>query len=194
MTDLKKKLKILALFGSPRKKGNTTVLANQIILGAESKGAKVETVYLNDLSIKPCQGCYACQVEGSKGCAVEDDMQDIYSKVAEADALIIASPVYWFTMSAQTKIFMDRCFALYSENNEESRLYGKNIAIAMTYGDKDAFSSGCVNALRTFQDSYNFVGSDITGIVHGSAEEPGDIVDNKELMQDAQTLGKELAS
>jgi multimeric flavodoxin WrbA len=133
-------------------------------------------------------------VEGSKGCVVDDDMQDVYSKVAKADALIIASPVYWFTMSAQTKIFMDRCFALYSENNEKSRLYGKKIAIAMTYGDKDAFSSGCVNALRTFQDSYNFVGSDITGIVHGSAEEPGEIADNAELMQDAQTLGKKLAS
>ena len=193
MTDSKNESKILALFGSPRKKGNTTVLANQIILGAESRGAKVESVYLNGLSIKPCQGCYACQAEDSKGCVIDDDMQDVYSKVAKADALIIASPVYWFTMSAQTKIFMDRCIALYSENNEESRLYGKKIAIAMTYGDKDAFSSGCVNALRTFQDIYNFVGSDITGIVHGSAEEPGEIADNAELMQDAQTLGKELA-
>jgi len=64
----------------------------------------------------------------------------------------------------------------------------------MTYGDKDAFSSGCVNALRTFQDSYNFVGSDITGIVHGSAEEPGEIVNNTDLMKDAQILGKELVS
>ncbi len=193
MTDSKNESKILALFGSPRKKGNSTVLANQIILGAESRGAEVETVYLHGLNIKPCQGCYACQAEDSKGCVIDDDMQDVYSKVAKADALIIASPVYWFTMSAQTKIFMDRCIALYSENNEESRLYGKKIAIAMTYGDKDAFSSGCVNALRTFQDIYNFVGSDITGIVHGSAEEPGEIADNAELMQDAQTLGKELA-
>ncbi len=193
MTDSKNESKILALFGSPRKKGNTTVLANQIILGAESRGAEVERVYLHGLNIKPCQGCYACQAEDSKGCVIDDDMQDVYSKVAKADALIIASPVYWFTMSAQTKIFMDRCIALYSENNEESRLYGKKIAIAMTYGDKDAFSSGCVNALRTFQDIYNFVGSDITGIVHGSAEEPGEIADNAELMQDAQTLGKELA-
>jgi len=193
MTDSKNKSKILAFFGSPRKKGNTTVLANQIILGAESRGAEVERVYLHGLNIKPCQGCYACQAKDSKGCVIDDDMQDVYSKVAKADALIIASPVYWFTMSAQTKIFMDRCIALYSENNEESRLYGKKIAIAMTYGDKDAFSSGCVNALRTFQDIYNFVGSDITGIVHGSAEKPGEIADNAELMQDAQTLGKELA-
>jgi multimeric flavodoxin WrbA len=192
MPNSKKEIKILALFGSPRKKGNSTLLANHIMLGAESKGAAVESIYLNGLNIKPCQGCYACQEEGSKGCVVDDDMQDVYSKVVEADALIIASPVYWFTMSAQTKVFMDRCIALYNENHDESRLYGKNIAIAMTYGDKDAFSSGCINALRTFQDAYNFVGADIVGMVYGSAEEPGEIAANSELMQNAEALGKEL--
>jgi multimeric flavodoxin WrbA len=194
MTNTKKETKILAVYGSPRKKGNSTVLANQIILGAESEGAKVETVYLNGLNIKPCQGCYACQAEDSKGCVVNDDMQDVYSKIADADALIIASPVYWFSMSAQTKIFMDRCIALYNEDNEQNRLYGKTIAIAMTYGDKDAFSSGCINALRTFQDAYRFVGADIAGMVYGSAEEPGEIKDNTELMQEALELGKELVS
>ncbi len=121
-------------------------------------------------------------------------MQDVYSKIADADALIIASPVYWFSMSAQTKIFMDRCIALYNEDNEQSRLYGKTIAIAMTYGDKDAFSSGCINALRTFQDAYRFVGADIAGMVYGSAEKPGEIKDNTELMQEALELGKELVS
>ncbi len=194
MTNSKKEIKVLALFGSPRKKGNSTLLANHIILGAESQGATVESVYLNGLNIRPCQGCYVCQEEGSRGCAVDDDMQDVYPKIIEADALIIASPVYWFNMSAQTKIFMDRCMAVYNENHEESRLYGKNIAIAMAYGDKDAFSSGCINALRTFQDAYNFVGAGIAGMVYGSAEEPGEIAANAELMQDAEALGKKLVS
>jgi len=194
MTHTKKETKILAVYGSPRKKGNSTVLANQIILGAASEGAKVETVYLNGLNIKPCQGCYSCQAKDAKGCVVKDDMQDVYSKIVDADALIIASPVYWFSMSAQTKIFMDRCIALYNEDNEKSRLYGKTLAIAMTYGDKDAFSSGCINALRTFQDAYRFVGADIAGMVYGSAEEPGEIKDNTELMQEALELGKELVS
>jgi len=194
MTRSKKETKIIALLGSPRKKGNSTLLANQIILGAESKGATVESIYLNGLNIKPCQGCYACQEEDSKGCVIEDDMQGIHSKIIEANALIIASPVYWFNMSAQTKIFMDRCIALYNENHEKSHLYGKNIAIAMTYGDKDAFSSGCINALRTFQDAYNFVGADIAGMVYGSAEEPGEIAASTELMQEAEVLGKKLAS
>ncbi len=192
MTDLKKDVKILALFGSPRKKGNSTLLANHIILGAESRGAIIESIYLNGLNIKPCQGCYACQEENSRGCAVDDDMQGIYPKITEADALIIASPVYWFTMSAQTKIFMDRCIATYNEDPEKSQLHGKKIAIAMTFGDKDAFSSGCVNALRTFQDAYNFVGADIAGMVYGSAEEPGEIAADTELMKDAEALGKKL--
>jgi len=194
MTNLKNEKKILAIFGSPRKKGNSTLLANQIISGAESRGASVESVYLNGLNIRPCQGCYACQEEGSKGCVLNDDMQDIYPKIIGADALIIASPVYWFTMSAQTKIFMDRCMALYKENIEQSALYGKDIAIAMTYGDKDVFSSGCINALRTFQDAYRFVDSRIVGMVYGSAEDPGEIAENEEIIRDARELGKELAS
>ncbi|MBW2593978.1 MAG: flavodoxin family protein [Deltaproteobacteria bacterium] len=194
MTNLKKDVKILALFGSPRKKGNSTLLASHIILGAESRGAIIESIYLNGLNIKPCQGCYACQEENSKGCAVDDDMQGIYPKITEADALIIASPVYWFTMSAQTKIFMDRCIATYNEDPGKSQLHGKKIAIAMTFGDKDAFSSGCVNALRTFQDAYNFVGADIVGMVYGSAEEPGEIAADTELMKDAEALGKKLVS
>ena len=62
------------------------------------------------------------------------------------------------------------------------------------HGDKDAFSSGCINALRTFQDVYKFVGADITGMVYGTAEEPGDIGNNVELMQEAKELGKKLVS
>ena len=73
--------KILVLLGSPRKKGNSTTLAKQIAQGAESAGAEVETVYLNGLDIKPCQGCYACKKKDSKGCVVDDDMQSLYPKI-----------------------------------------------------------------------------------------------------------------
>jgi multimeric flavodoxin WrbA len=91
---------VVVLLGSPRKKGNSTVLAKQIIHGVESVSAKVETVYLNGLNIKPCQGCYACKKKNSTGCAVDDDMQSLYPKLVESDAWVIASPVYWFSMSA----------------------------------------------------------------------------------------------
>ncbi len=185
---------VVALLGSPRKKGNSTVLAKQIIQGAESVGAKVETVYLNGLNIKPCQGCYACKKKNSTGCAVDDDMQSLYPKLVESGAWIIASPVYWFSMSAQTKIFMDRCFAIWNEDSEINPLYQKRIAIAMSYGDSDPFNSGCVNALRSFQDAYRYAGAKIVGMVYGSADEPGEIASNAELMTQAEKIGKKLAT
>jgi len=183
---------VLVLLGSPRKKGNSATLAKQIIAGAESKGADVETVYLNGLDIKPCQGCYACKRKDSKGCAVDDDMQSLYPKITASDALVIATPVYWFTMSAQTKIFMDRCYGLFNEDFSINPLYKKRIAIAMSYGDTDVFNSGCVNALRCFQDAYHYVGAKIVGMVYGSAEDPGEIASNEELMQQAEALGRKL--
>jgi len=188
-----KKEHVVVLLGSPRKKGNSTVLAKQIIHGVESVGARVETVYLNGLNIKPCQGCYACKKKNSTGCAVDDDMQSLYPKLVESDAWVIASPVYWFSMSAQTKIFMDRCFALWNKDSEINPMYKKRIAIAMSYGDSDPFNSGCVNALRSFQDAYRYAGARIIGMVYGSADEPGEIASNAELMAQAEEIGKKLA-
>lgn len=184
--------KVVVLLGSPRKKGNSTALAKQVIHGAESTGAMVESVYLNGLNIKPCQGCYACQKPDSSGCVVDDDMQAVYPKLQAADRWVIASPVYWFSMSAQTKLFMDRCIAMFNEKKEKNRLFNKQIAIAMSYGDTDVFNSGCVNALRSFQDAYRYAGAKIVGMVYGSAEEPGEIKSNTILMKQAEELGKKL--
>ena len=121
-------------------------------------------------------------------------MQSLYPKLIESDAWIIASLVYWFSMSAQTKIFMDRCFAIWNEDPEINPLYNKRIAIAMSYGDSDPFNSGCVNALRSFQDTYRYAGSKIVGMVYGSADEAGEIATNAELMTQAEKIGKKLAT
>ena len=184
--------KVLVLLGSPRKKGNSSTLAEQIIQGAESVGAKVETIHLHGMKIAPCQSCYTCQKRNSKGCAIDDDMQAIYQKLIENEAWVIASPVYWFNMSAQTKLFMDRCFALPAYNKDA--FTGKRIAIAMSYGDTDPFTSGCVNALRCFQDAFRYVGAKIVGMVYGTALDAGEINSNVSLMQKAEELGKTLAS
>ena len=184
--------KVLVLLGSPRKKGNSATLAERIIKGAETAGATVERVYLHGQNIAPCNACYACQKKDSKGCAIDDDMQPIYKKLVESYAWVIASPVYWFTMSAQTKLFLDRCFGLFAYKKNVFK--GKRIAIAMSYGDADSFSSGCVNALRTFQDSFTYTGSTIVGMVHGSADKAGEIKSNKRLMIQAEELGKELVA
>jgi multimeric flavodoxin WrbA len=183
---------VLVILGSPRRKGNSSTLAARISRGAKSAGAEVETVFLQALDVNPCRGCDTCQKDDSKGCAIEDDMQRIYPKLIRSDAWVIASPVYWFNMSAQTKIFMDRCYALtaYAKNP----FAGKRIAIAMSYGDVDPVRSGCVNALRTFQDAFRYTGSKIVGMVYGSAMKAGEIADNKALMQEAEELGKRLVS
>jgi multimeric flavodoxin WrbA len=183
---------VLVILGSPRKEGNSSALAARISRGARSAGAEVETVFLHALKISPCRGCDTCKKQDSRGCAIKDDMQEIYRKLIKADAWVIASPVYWFTMSAQTKMFMDRCYALtaYAENP----FVGKRIAIAMSYGYVDPFGSGCVNALRTFQDAYRYTGSKIVGMVYGSAVEVGEIADNKALMREAEELGKRLVT
>ena len=192
MKNKAKTKQVLVILGSPRKKGNSSTLAARISQGAKSAGAEVETLFLQALKISPCRGCDTCQKSDSKGCAIKDDMQEIYPKLVKADAWVIASPVYWFTMSAQTKMFMDRCYALTAY--KENPFAGKRIAIAMSYGDVDQVKSGCVNALRTFQDAFRYTGSKIVGMVYGSALEAGEIANNKALMQEAEELGKRLVS
>jgi len=190
LKDKAEKKQVLVILGSPRRMGNSAALANRISRGAESAGAEVENLFLQDLEISPCRGCETCQQPDSQGCAIKDDMQEIYPKLIRADAWVIASPVYWFTMSAQTKIFMDRCYALlaYADNP----FVGKLVAIAMSYGDVDPVKSGCVNALRTFQDAFSYTRSKLVGMVYGSAEAAGEIENNGALMREAEELGRRL--
>lgn len=191
MSKKRERTKVLVLLGSPRRNGNSSILAEQIAKGAESEGAELETIYLNGMKISPCQSCYNCQKPGSKGCAVEDDMQPVYHKLITAGVWIVASPVYWFNMSAQIKLFMDRLFALPAYKKDCFK--GKRIAIAMSYGDTDPYTSGCVNALRAFEDAFRYVGSKIVGKIYGSAMEAGEIKSNDSLMKAAEELGKKLA-
>jgi len=182
--------KVLIVLGSPRKKGNSAALADQAKKGAEECGASVETLFLQGMKISPCTACDACQKSPAAGCVIEDDMEPVYDKLRKADAIVIASPVYWFNMSAQTKLFMDRCYAL--GGGDGHALKGKRVGILLTYADSDPFSSGAVNAIRTFQDAFRYIGAEITGILYGSASIAGEIRSNRDLMKKARELGKEL--
>ena len=182
---------MLVVLGSPRKNGNSTILANKLVEGATEAGADVETIFLQGLKIAPCNACDACRKNPKVGCAIKDDMIPIYKKIERADAIVLASPVYWFNMSAQLKTFIDRTYAM--EKDGKYGFSGKVFGIIMTYADVDAFAAGAVNALRSFQDMCAFVGSKIAGIVHGSAEHAGDIASNEALLQAAFDLGKKLA-
>jgi len=181
---------VLILKGSPRKKGNSSILADQVADGARSAGAEVESFDLHNMDIRPCDACDACQGTDAD-CIIEDDMQILYPKLRSADAIVVASPIYWFTMSAQTKLCIDRWYAL--EDPQGNALAGKQIGIVLTYGDTDPFTSGAINAIRAFQDMFRYVKANIAGIVYGSASKVGEIQSQQELMERAFKLGRKLA-
>ena len=183
--------KVLEFVSSPRTDGNSTLLANAIADGARAVDAQVETVHLSALTIRPCTACDSCQGADDQFCVIRDDMRTLYPKIVAADALIYASPVYWFTVSAQLKLFMDRCYALGGPGGYA--LKGKRMAVALTYGDADPFRSGAVNALRTFQDAFAYVGAEFVGSVYTTGLVPGDVLKKKKLLKEAFTLGKTLA-
>ncbi len=181
------KKKIVVVKGSPRKNGNSTILAERVEEGIRDAGGEFTSYILHEMKINPCTACDTCQSEVDKYCVIEDDMQILYPRLLEAYGLVIAGPVYWFTVSAQTKLFMDRCYAF--GNPEGNNLKGKRIGLILTYGDTDPFSSGAVNALRTFQDAFGYIGAPIVGMVYGSALDPGEIQENNVLLDKAFQLG-----
>ena len=101
---------ILILKGSPRQNGNSNTLAEQVEKGAKEAGAEVESLMLHHMDIRPCDACDFC-TETDGVCVIKDDMQTIYPKIRRADAIVFASPIYWFTVSAQIKLCMDRMYA-----------------------------------------------------------------------------------
>jgi multimeric flavodoxin WrbA len=181
---------VLILKGSPRKRGNSSTLADRVAAGASEAGAAVESFDLHGMDIRPCDSCDFCQ--GSGECVLNDDMQLLYPKLREADAIVIASPIYWFMVSAQVKECIDRWYAL--EGAGEAALAGKEFGIVLTYGDSDPYSSGAVNAIRMLQDIARYEKAAIAGLVYGSANDPGEIASQTELMQRAYALGQRLAA
>jgi len=179
---------VLVFKGSPREKGNSSILAEKAAKGATAAGAEVESYSLHLMDIRPCDACDICQETGV--CVLNDDMQLLYPKLEKADAIVIATPIYWFTMNAQTKLFIDRWYAMQSPQG--NALKGKQFGILLTYGDTDPYSSGAINAIRTFQDMLRYIGAEFSGMVYGTANDIGDIQKQPELMAQAYKLGEKL--
>lgn len=176
---------VLALKGSPRENGNSNTLAEQVIAGAREAGAEVESVWLHQMDIHPCDGCDVCHE--TEMCIIKDDMQKIYPLLEKADAILIASPIYWFTISAQSKLCIDRWYAL--ERPEGNLLRGKQFGIVLTFGDSDLYTSGGINAIHTFESMFRYIGGHIIGMVYGSAHKIGDVEKQPKLMERAYQLG-----
>ncbi len=117
--------KILAIYGSPRRKGNTTLLLDRAVQGALENGAQVEKIVLRDLKMSPCLEIYGCKETGR--CVIQDDFQKIYDQLLTCQGLMIASPIFFYTVSAHTKILMDRCQSLWVKKYSIEKIpYGQS--------------------------------------------------------------------
>lgn len=179
--------KVLIFNGSPRKKGNTATLIKECVRGINDSGKEVEIFSLHYMTINSCQFCDWCIHNNALSCVQKDDMKELYPKLLESDVLIFAAPIFWFNVSAQLKLFIDRLYAFHGKGG--FALTQKKIGTILVYGDSNAESSGVNNAIGMMKDLIQYMKSEDIGIVHGTAHKIGDAVKNKELMAQAYDLG-----
>jgi multimeric flavodoxin WrbA len=103
-------MKVIGIVGSRRKKGNTFNIVNQVLKSSKENGAEVQLINLSDYKIKPCLGCEGCR--DSFNCVINDDFNKIISLIQESDGIVMGSPTYWYNVSGDMKIFLDRCYSL----------------------------------------------------------------------------------
>jgi multimeric flavodoxin WrbA len=185
--------KVTILIGSPRKNGSTSILAAEAYRGLEEQGIATETVFLNELKIKGCQACYWCKKNDVAECAVNDDMQKIHQMMQESDGLIIASPIYFSTVTAQTKAWLDRMFPYVSMNLVPKLPRSKKVSFIFTQNQPDAnlFESG----IGSFMYAVGLSGLTVKDHMIACNLDTGvkpPVTEKKELMEKAYKLGKEL--
>jgi multimeric flavodoxin WrbA len=142
-------LKTIAFLGSPRKDGNTDLLLQEAIKGIESSGLSVKTFRLNLMNIAPCQNCGGCEETGE--CIINDDMVEICRDIRTADRVILASPIFFFSLSAQTKIMIDRCQSFWCEKYLLKKpvpegKYGRKGLLLLAGGMKKEIGIQCAEA------------------------------------------------
>jgi multimeric flavodoxin WrbA len=179
---------ILVLEGSPRK-GNTSVVTDWVLAGM-GKGNKVTRVRLCEQHIQPCQECFTCNdTKKAAGCAQEDDMVELYDKMIDADLVLWTSPIFCWNVTAQTKLALDRCFALLTG---EDLLKESKWALVLTAGG-DAFD-GADLAVQMFARFSRYAGIKYLG-QHVVAPCPDGMELKKSvvLKTQAKLFGKEMA-
>lgn len=147
-------MQITIALGSPRPNGHTAQLLRYVTEGIRQlkKPVNVEEVFLNNLTIRGCQSCNACMnKKGIPGCILPDDMQPLYEQVLSTDVLVIASPIYMWHLSAQTKLFLDRLYCMYKYGENACNLMaGKTMAAVFTMGGDAYEGSEAANSLMKF--------------------------------------------
>jgi multimeric flavodoxin WrbA len=129
-------MQIICFNGSPRNNGTTATLLNKALEGSASKGAKTELIQLNQIEMKGCQACYSCKKRGSKNfgkCALVDGMTPLYEKIESSDAIFLGSPIYFGTVSAAAKMFIERLFPYLSYRKPRSSIFPKKIHAGLIF-------------------------------------------------------------
>ncbi|MDR3568198.1 MAG: flavodoxin family protein [Syntrophobacteraceae bacterium] len=188
--------KILALYGSPRKRGNTSILLEQAVRGAGDGGAVVEEIFLRDLSISPCMEIYACRQSGR--CSMQDDFDLLRGKLLASDALMLASPIFFYTVSAHTKIFMDRCQEFWSKKYlidkasfglREPTRKALFVSAGATRGSK--LFEGVLLTMKYFLDTLDMELWE--SLLFKGLDEPSDVLEHPDYLERAYRTGAKLA-
>jgi multimeric flavodoxin WrbA len=186
-------MRVTAFSATPRKNGNSDVLAEAILEGAASDGAVVEKVRLHGKDIAPCTACDTCQKSFEAGCVIDDDMAQLLETLKQSDGIVLASPIYFFSVAAQMKVFLDRTYALGGGGRWDA-LAGRRCVVALTYGDSDPAASGVENAIGMFRDAASFLTLDLVSVVHASCNDPGEVAKDTDAMRRAELAGRTLVA
>ena len=176
-----KKMKILVITGSPRRKGNSAILADNFIKGAEEAG---HTVFRFDAAFKkvhPCTGCNHCGMDGP--CVFNDDFNEVRSNIIDADAVVFASPMYYFGLSAQIKTVIDRFYAINGKIHAS-----KKAALIMTYADTAASEAQPI--ISHYKTLLNYLGWQDCGQIIAGGLWPAGAANGTKYPKQAYMLGK----
>lgn len=176
-------VKLLGVVGSPRKGGNTETLVKEALKSAELEGAEIELIYLIDFNLTPCDGCGSCFE--SKSCIIKDDVEEIFRRIAEADGVIIGSPVYFQGINAQTKIFIDRVGFMNIARGRKT--FRNKIGGAIVTARRSGLASALSQILMFFISTRMIIA---TPTVMSLAREKGDAAKDLEALENAKELGK----
>jgi multimeric flavodoxin WrbA len=186
-------MKVLALLGSPRNNGNTSLLLDEYLRGIEDfdKDAEVTKVFLQEKNIQGCSSCEACRHVTTIGqCAIKDDMQELYPLFCNADVVIYATPIYWWSVSAQLKAFMDRCYAL---GPIKDSFAGKKAALLMTYGG-ELPNKGPELVKTMFEEICDYKNMDLVDVCGVCTDDYMPVIENAEALRNVYEMGLTITS
>ena len=187
---------ILAIYGSPRRRGNTATLLKHAVQGAVDAGVQVNEIILRDLKMSPCLEIYACKKEGR--CAIKDDFHQVVDQILSAKGLILASPIFFYTVSAHTKILMDRCQSLWVKKywidkvtfgQWEHKRKGLFISAGATKGKK--LFNGVLLTVKYFFDVLDM--ELFRSLLYRGLDFEGDVLKHPEYLEEAYEAGKALS-